>query len=271
MGVTMVKSKSRLSAAVTAVWFAAGIGVADAQDYYSRPPVVLSPDLTEPWVAQLRPQPYRDVVYGRPVYARRDAPPIDYWRGPPPEEARIVREERVIVRAPEPYQPPQRQVRLASVGDDARGNAIAPEFLPTEVAYRGPYKPGTIVIDTNDRHLYLVEGNGMARRYGVGVGRPGFEWAGEHTVTRKAEWPDWTPPPAMLKRQPQLPRHMAGGPNNPLGARALYLGSTEYRIHGTSEPWTIGKAVSSGCIRMRNQDVEDLYERVRVGTKVVVM
>ncbi len=269
----MVKSTYLVSTAAALVWLMTGSGVAQAQNYYSRPPVVLSPDLTEPWVAQLRPQPYRDVVYDRPVYVRRDAPPIEYWRGRPPQDARIVREERVIVRAPEPYYAPQpqRQMRMASVGDDARANAIAPEFLPTEVAYHGPYKRGTIVIDTNDRHLYLVEGNGMARRYGVGVGRPGFEWAGEHTVTRKAEWPDWTPPAAMLKRQPKLPHHMAGGPDNPLGARALYLGSTEYRIHGTSEPWTIGKAVSSGCIRMRNQDVEDLYERVPVGTKVVVM
>lgn len=271
MGVTMVKSKSLLLVAVTGMSLVAIANGARAGEYYARPPVVLSPDLTEPWVAQLRPQPYRDVVYNRPIYVHRNEPPIDYWRGRPPEDAHIIREERVIVRAPEPAAAPQRQVRVASVGDDARSSEIAPEFLPTEIAYHGPYKPGTIVIDTNDRHLYLVEGNGMARRYGVGVGRPGFEWAGEHTVTRKAEWPDWTPPAAMLKRQPKLPHHMAGGPDNPLGARALYLGSTEYRIHGTSEPWTIGKAVSSGCIRMRNQDVEDLYERVRVGTKVVVM
>jgi lipoprotein-anchoring transpeptidase ErfK/SrfK len=111
----------------------------------------------------------------------------------------------------------------------------------------------------------------MARRYGVGVGRPGFEWAGTHTITRTAEWPDWVPPEEMLQRRPDLPRQMAGGPDNPLGARALYLGSTLYRIHGSNEPWTIGHAVSSGCIRMRNEDVIDLYERVKVGTKVVVI
>jgi lipoprotein-anchoring transpeptidase ErfK/SrfK len=264
MGVAMVLSKFLVSVAIAGAVVGTVSTLARAEEYYARPPIILSPDLTEPWVSQLRPTPYRDVVYARPVPMRRDAPPIDYWRGGPPPS------ERVIVRAPQPVAP-QRQVRVASVGEDPRLAAMSPEFLPTEVIYRGSQKAGTIIIDTNERHLYLVEGNGMARRYGVGVGRPGFEWAGEHTVTRKAEWPDWTPPPAMLKRQPQLPRHMAGGPDNPLGARAMYLGSTEYRIHGTSEPWTIGKAVSSGCIRMRNEDVEDLYERVHVGTKVIVM
>ena len=116
-----------------------------------------------------------------------------------------------------------------------------------------------------------MQSDGTARRYGVGVGKPGFEWAGTHRVTRKAEWPDWRPPAAMRKRRPELPAFMAGGPENPLGARALYLGSTLYRIHGSNQPWTIGHAVSSGCIRMRNEDVMDLYERVRVGTKVHVI
>lgn len=149
--------------------------------------------------------------------------------------------------------------------------AIAEEFLPTVVDYDGPYPAGTVVIDTRTRHLYLVEKDGTARRYGVGVGRPGFEWAGEHRVSRKAEWPDWHPPAEMRKRQPDLPVMMVGGPKNPLGARALYLGNSLYRIHGTAEPWTIGHAVSSGCIRMRNEDVTDLYERVPVGARVVVM
>ncbi|GGB52809.1 hypothetical protein GCM10011316_26070 [Roseibium aquae] len=152
-----------------------------------------------------------------------------------------------------------------------RSRQIAPQFLPTIVAYSGPHKPGTIVIDTNERFLYLVQRDGTARRYGVGVGKPGFEWAGTHKITRKAEWPDWRPPAAMRKRRPDLPVFMAGGPENPLGARALYLGSTLYRIHGSNEPWTIGQAVSSGCIRMRNEDVEDLYERVGVGTTVYVI
>mgnify|MGYP006276854067 FL=1 len=128
-----------------------------------------------------------------------------------------------------------------------------------------------MVVDTPNRFLFLVLGNGRALRYGVGVGRPGFEWAGVKTVSRKAEWPDWTPPPEMLKRRPELPRHMAGGEDNPLGARALYLGSSLYRIHGTNEPHTIGHNVSSGCIRMMNEDVMDLYERVKLGTKVIVI
>ncbi len=138
------------------------------------------------------------------------------------------------------------------------------------VSYDGGQSAGTIVIDTPNKFLYLVQGDGKAIRYGIGVGRPGFEWAGVKTVTRKAEWPDWTPPPEMLKRRPDLPRHMVGGNDNPLGARALYLGSSMYRIHGTNEPGTIGQAVSSGCIRMVNKDVIDLYGRAKVGTKVIV-
>ena len=149
--------------------------------------------------------------------------------------------------------------------------AINPRFLPQVVNYQGPEKPGTIIIDTRIKHLFLVQENGKALRYGVGVGKPGFEWAGTKLVTRKREWPDWTPPPEMIQRRPDLPRHMEGGPENPLGARALYLGSTLYRIHGSNEPWTIGTNVSSGCIRMRNEDVVDLYGRVKVGTKVVVL
>ena len=149
--------------------------------------------------------------------------------------------------------------------------ALNPRYLKQEVSYDGNEAPGTIIINTPERLLYLVEGGGRALRYGIGVGRPGFTWAGVHNVTNKREWPDWTPPDDMLKRRPDLPRHMEGGPENPLGARAMYLGSTLYRIHGSNEPWTIGTAVSSGCIRMRNEDVIDLYERVKVGTKVVVI
>ncbi|WP_375460745.1 L,D-transpeptidase [uncultured Enterovirga sp.] len=143
--------------------------------------------------------------------------------------------------------------------------------IPREVvSFQGRYAPGTIVISTIERRLYFVLGNGQAIRYGVGVGRPGFDWAGTKLVTRKAEWPTWTPPAEMLRRRPDLPRFMKGGPDNPMGARAMYLGSTLYRIHGSNEPDTIGQAVSSGCIRMMNEDVVDLYERVRVGTRVVV-
>jgi len=149
--------------------------------------------------------------------------------------------------------------------------AVSPRFMKQEVTYDGREKPGTIIINTQERLLYLVQENGRAIRYGVGVGKPGFSWAGTHHVSQKREWPDWTPPAQMLKRRPDLPRHMAGGIDNPLGARAMYLGSSLYRIHGSNEPWTIGTAVSSGCIRMRNEDVEDLYTKVRVGTKVVVI
>jgi lipoprotein-anchoring transpeptidase ErfK/SrfK len=148
---------------------------------------------------------------------------------------------------------------------------IDPMFLRQEVIYEGPEAPGTVVVDTPQKFLYLVQPGGRALRYGIGVGRPGFTWSGMHTISAKKEWPDWVPPEEMLQRQPGLPHFVAGGPNNPLGARALYLGSTLYRIHGSNEPWTIGQNVSSGCIRMRNVDVIDLYNRVKVGAKVVVL
>jgi lipoprotein-anchoring transpeptidase ErfK/SrfK len=139
------------------------------------------------------------------------------------------------------------------------------------VNYYSREAPGTIIIDTPNTYLYLVLGNGQAMRYGIGIGRDGFTWSGTQTITRKAEWPDWTPPPEMIARQPYLPRHMTGGPGNPLGARAMYLGGTIYRIHGTNAPDTIGTRVSSGCLRLTNEDVIDLYSRVNVGTKVIVL
>ena len=152
---------------------------------------------------------------------------------------------------------------------------IDPAYLPATVNVALDYSPGTIVIDTNARYLYLMLEDGKARRYGVGVGRDGFGWTGEVKVGRKAEWPGWTPPPEMRKRQPDLPEHMEGGIDNPLGARALYLfrggRDTIYRIHGSNEPWTIGHAISSGCFRMRNEDVTELYEQVGVGTRVLVL
>ena len=147
---------------------------------------------------------------------------------------------------------------------------LDPEFRRTMVLYRTTEAPGTIIIQTAERHLYVVQGNGRAIRYGIGVGRDGFQWQGLLNISRKAEWPDWTPPREMIARQPYLPRFMAGGPGNPLGARALYLGATVYRIHGTNRPDTIGTAVSSGCFRLVNADVSDLYDRVPVGTKVIV-
>lgn len=151
-------------------------------------------------------------------------------------------------------------------GFKAQATAIPREL----VSYSGKFAAGTIVIDTKERRLYYVMPDGKAMRYGVGVGRPGFEWGGSMAITRKQEWPTWTPPPQMLKRRPDLPRFMPGGPENPMGARAMYLGSSLYRIHGSNEPETIGQAVSSGCIRMVNDDVIDLFERTRVGTRVVV-
>jgi lipoprotein-anchoring transpeptidase ErfK/SrfK len=144
------------------------------------------------------------------------------------------------------------------------------QFQRQVVFYRTAEPPGTIIVDTPQRFLYLVQGNSRAIRYGIGVGRDGFRWSGLLNISRKAEWPDWTPPPEMITRQPYLPRFMAGGPGNPLGARALYLGATVYRLHGTNQPQTIGSAVSSGCFRLVNMDIIDLYNRVPVGTKVIV-
>ncbi len=239
------------------VALAASLGLSTAQAGYqggaSAPPLLLSPDLTEPWVLQLQPQrrSASTIITTRPLpqaYAPR--------RAAPPQANTRPSAQQASLRSPAP-------ARRAA-------RAIDPRFLPTTVAYNGRQKPGTIVIDTKSRYLYLVGHDGFARRYGVGVGRAGFGWKGTQKITRKAEWPDWRPPAQMRKRQPGLPAFVAGGPNNPLGARALYLGSTLYRIHGSNEPWTIGKAVSSGCIRMRNEDVVDLYNRVKIGAKVIV-
>jgi lipoprotein-anchoring transpeptidase ErfK/SrfK len=156
------------------------------------------------------------------------------------------------------------------IDQTARDKDLPAELRRQSVSYRTEQPPGTIIVNTADRYLYLIMGNGIALRYGVGVGRDGFQWGGTHHISKKAEWPDWTPPPEMISRQPYLPRWMAGGPGNPLGARALYIGATVYRIHGTNAPQTIGQAVSSGCFRLVNEDVIDLYTRVPLGTKVMV-
>jgi lipoprotein-anchoring transpeptidase ErfK/SrfK len=148
---------------------------------------------------------------------------------------------------------------------------LDPKWEKTVVFYRTTEAPGTIIVNTHERFLYIVQGGGRALRYGIGVGRDGFQWQGLVRITKKQEWPDWTPPPEMIQRQPYLPRWMAGGPGNPLGARALYLGNTVYRIHGTNMPQTIGTKVSSGCFRLTNPDVSDLYDRVPVGTKVIIL
>lgn len=152
-------------------------------------------------------------------------------------------------------------------GDDVHAGG---PYATQMVLFRSSEAPGTVVIHTSERFLYLVQGNNRAMRYGIGVGREGFQWSGKVQVSRKSEWPDWRPPPEMIQRQPYLPRFMAGGPGNPMGARALYLGSTVFRVHGTNQPETIGQAISSGCFRLANGDIIDLYERVPLGTKVII-
>ena len=171
----------------------------------------------------------------------------------------------------QPYQPYQATPYQAAPSQDQDAVEMPARFRRQTVAYASREPAGTVIIDTPNTYLYYVLGNGQAVRYGIGVGRDGFTWSGIQSVTRKAEWPDWTPPPEMIARQPYLPRHMAGGPGNPLGARAMYLGGTVYRIHGTNAPETIGTHVSSGCIRLTNEDVSDLYSRVNLGTKVIVL
>jgi lipoprotein-anchoring transpeptidase ErfK/SrfK len=174
-------------------------------------------------------------------------------------------------RALPPMDPQQQYRWQQEEAADPAQRPFDPKYEKQVVDYRGKEGPGTLVVDTPNKFLYLVQGDGKALRYGIGVGRPGFTWSGVKTISAKKEWPDWTPPPEMLARRPDLPRHMEGGPQNPLGARAMYLGSSLYRIHGSNEPWTIGTNVSSGCIRMRNEDVIDLYGRVNVGARVVVI
>ncbi|MBY5364267.1 L,D-transpeptidase [Rhizobium leguminosarum] len=225
--------------------------------YATRPPVVLSPDLTAPWINQLGGGTVRPVVYQRPVVR---------------QQQRGLFQRRMLRQVP---QVSPQTVSAINPGIPSIRHPIEPQYLPQMVDYDTTEKPGTIVIDTNNRFLYLVMQGGKARRYGVGVGKPGFEWAGAHKITRKTEWPDWTPPSEMISREAAkghyLPARMDGGAENPLGARAMYLSSTLYRIHGTNAPWSIGSAVSSGCIRLRNEDVVDLYDRVSVGTRVIVM
>ncbi|MBW6420862.1 L,D-transpeptidase [Rhizobium sp. XQZ8] len=244
---------------------------ASANDRYrERPPVVVSSDLAAPWVMQLAGPNGRPVVYPRQAAQPRA---LYQQQGYQQQPAYQQRQPQAMRRTGIFGNSDVQQVAVRP--DRPAKSQIEPQFLPQTVAYDTKEKPGTIVIDTDNRFLYLVGEGGQARRYGVGVGKPGFEWAGEHKVTRKSEWPTWIPPQEMIQREAvkghYLPARMDGGPENPLGARAMYLGSTLYRIHGTNAPWTIGSAVSSGCIRMRNEDVTDLYERVNIGTRVIVM
>ena len=247
-----------LLAALAAVTIAMAFPATAQERYGSKPPVVLSPDLAAPWVLQLK----NRSITGTSVRSNAQKVIFRKQQLAPSQHRQVQRNQvqRVAVQRP---------------ANPAQTRGMDPIYLPRTVTYNGPEGAGTIVIDTNDKFLYLVQNNGTAIRYGVGVGKPGFEWAGTHKITRKAEWPSWHPPAEMIAREKAkghiLPIMMEGGPNNPLGARALYLGSTLYRIHGTNQPWTIGRAVSSGCIRMRNEDVVELYERVGVGTTVIVI
>jgi len=239
--------------------------------YMARPPVVISPDLAAPWVIQLGYAPGK--VLGREI--GRPAAPSGVQVQPYSSEQRFdYRYGEPVRKLRQPAPDLQRTAAIVPAPAKKAKRQIDPMYLPQQVSYDGAHKPGTIVIDTKQNFLYLVEAGGQARRYGVGTGKPGFEWAGTHKVTQKREWPDWRPPSQMIARERakgrSLPSYMEGGPDNPLGARAMYLGSTLYRIHGTNQPWTIGGAVSSGCIRMRNEDVIDLYERVKVGATVIV-
>jgi lipoprotein-anchoring transpeptidase ErfK/SrfK len=261
------------------VAFAAGIaaGSALADDrYVPKGHIVVSPDLTAPWVTQLEQQPVVKRKKKRPLLSRAYEASGVYVQPKPRRYVEPLTVQSAMVGARQLRKMVQGNVEPRSASQaEAMGKQVDDVWLPQVVDYDSNQKAGSIVIDTNDKFLYFVLGDGKARRYGVGVGKPGFEWAGTHKVSRKAEWPDWRPPAEMIAREAKkgrnLPRFMEGGTENPLGARAMYLGSSIYRIHGTNQPWTIGKAVSSGCIRMRNEDVVDLYERVKIGAKVIVI
>jgi lipoprotein-anchoring transpeptidase ErfK/SrfK len=254
-----ISSLAALAAAVLSIAVVPGL----AAEINGEPaPVRLDPAVERMWIDQLEP--------ARQVERRQTAPLVLAHH--------TANGRRGTTGADIVYGPQKQDARRTARRGEARAKPkrlIDPVYLPAMVDFGQSYAPGTIVIDTRSRFLYLVMEDGKARRYGVGVGRTGFGWTGEVNIGRKAEWPGWTPPPEMRKRQPGLPEHMEGGVDNPLGARALYLyrggRDTIYRIHGSNEPWTIGQAVSSGCFRMRNEDVTDLYERVGVGTRVVVL
>lgn len=237
---------------------------AQAGERYATPPnIILSSNLTAPWLMQMSARPIRGdrIRYVAPKQQVRHYTPDRYKSNESLHGQRLTH-----IATPQRTQQQKRK-------PVQRG--LDPRFLPQIVNYQSEHKAGTIIISTNDKYLYLVMNDGQARRYGVGVGKQGFTWSGTQKITRKAKWPGWTPPAEMIAREKKkgriLPAHMPGGPENPLGARALYLGSTMYRIHGTTQPWSIGLNISSGCIRMRNEDVTDLYQRVKVGTKVVVL
>jgi lipoprotein-anchoring transpeptidase ErfK/SrfK len=230
--------RSNLSLVVIGLAFAGSIGSAAAQYLSPQPP---------------------SVSYPPPASYPYQAGPPRYSGGYPYSVPPSQDHGTVVAALPPEYQPERGPIELL------------PRFHRSVVDYSTVEPPGTIIIDTPNTYLYLTLGHGKAIRYGIGVGREGFTWSGTEHISQMKEWPDWLPPPEMIKRQPYLPRFMAGGETNPLGARAMYLGNTVYRIHGTNQPSTIGSFVSSGCIRLTNEDVEDLYSRVTIGTTVVVL
>ncbi len=287
LGSPGVALRIRTSLVVIALGLAGSLGGAAAQYYPPPPPAYPSPAYPRPYAGA--PQVYRDAdgvpyedAYGRPYYAPQTMPtdgaavqrPPGDVAGPPAsaDVTGSVRSPANNFGSPQPDRP---TVVAALPADEQpeQGPAkeLAPQFRRQLVDFATPEPAGTVVIDTPNTFLYLVLGNGKALRYGIGVGREGFTWAGTERISRMKEWPDWFPPKEMIERQPYLPRFMAGGDTNPLGARALYLGNTLYRIHGTNQPSTIGTFVSSGCIRLTNTDIEDLYSRIGVGTRVVVL
>ncbi|MBX9773464.1 MAG: L,D-transpeptidase [Xanthobacteraceae bacterium] len=219
--------------------------------------------------------PGREPVYSPPPGYQEPRGPVGrpQYGAVPPQQDDAYRPPMGIGPGGQPGDPTDITSRLPMDDRPETGprKELPPQFRRTTVEYRTREPAGTIIVDTQNTYLYLVLGNGQAMRYGIGVGREGFTWNGAQRISRMAEWPDWHPPAEMIERQPYLPRFMAGGEGNPLGARALYLGNTLYRIHGTNQPSTIGTFVSSGCIRLTNEDVQDLYTRVKVGTRVVVL
>ncbi len=277
--------RASISLVVIAFALAGSLGSAAAQ-YYPPPPRDYPPPAAYPYPANPPPPSYAAAPRGPydgenfppqplPVLGDQQVqrPPADIGGADPADVTGSVRG----APGPAAAMPPQdRGTAVASLPPEYQPEQGTAEELPAQfrravVDYPTIEPPGTIIIDTPNTYLYLTLGNGKAMRYGVGVGREGFTWSGTERISRMKEWPDWYPPKEMIVRQPYLPRFMAGGDTNPLGARAMYLGNTEYRIHGTNQPSTIGTFVSSGCIRLTNEDVEDLYSRVSVGTRVVVL
>jgi lipoprotein-anchoring transpeptidase ErfK/SrfK len=275
--------RASISFVVIGFVFAASISTAAAQYFPPQPPPVGYPAPPNYSYPASPPSPYQ----GTPPYPDVDEEPYDdsYDRPYAPQPQRMIgdqqrqRPQGDIRSAPLPppaMSPQDPRTAVAALPPDYQpeqgpAKEPPPQFRRTAVDYPTIEPPGTIIIDTPNTYLYLTLGNGKAIRYGVGVGREGFTWSGTERISQKKEWPDWFPPKEMIARQPYLPRFMAGGETNPLGARAMYLGNTEYRIHGTNQPSTIGSFVSSGCIRLTNEDVEDLYSRVSIGTPVIVL